>query len=208
MEDYVSNSHLSRDPIDTKSRVVNDEPKKPQKVVQGKIRVRKKSGFKKMLEGFIAEDAVHVRDYIVGDVLVPALKKGISDIICNSVDMFLYGETGHTRRYSTPSSRVSYRSYYDDRREDRRSYASSSRREFDFDEILMSHQDAEEVLARMDEALQTYGVVSVLDYYDFCGVTGSSYTDQKYGWTDLRTAGLAKCRDGWVIKLPKVIPID
>lgn len=213
MEEYVSNSHLSRDPIDVTSRVRDagpekDKPIRPESVVQGKVKVRKKSGLKKMAEKFIAEDAKHVRDYIVDDVLIPALKKGVSDVICNSVDMFLYGETGHTKRYSSPSSRVSYRSYYDDRRDDRRTSRYTERRDFDFDEILMSHDDAQEVLARMDETLETYGTVSVLDYYDFCGISGSQFTDAKYGWTDLRTAGIARCRDGWVIKLPKAIPID
>ena len=73
--------------------------------------------------------------------------------------------------------------------------------------ILSSRGEAESVLARMDELVYTYGLVRVADLYDLVGVTGD-YTDNKYGWTSLRTATIVRVRDGYQIKLPRAVPID
>ena len=60
----------------------------------------------------------------------------------------------------------------------------------------------------MDELIATYGVVRVADFYELVGVTGN-YTDNKYGWTDIRNASVVRARDGgYIIKLPKAFPID
>ena len=58
----------------------------------------------------------------------------------------------------------------------------------------------------MDELIDQYGVVSVGDLYDLVGVTGA-YTDNNYGWTDLRTASVVRTRDGYMIKLPRALAL-
>ena len=138
------------------------------------------------------------------DVLVPAVKKAISDIVVNGIDMILYGEAGHTKKRST-SSYISYNKYSD--RRDEREY-SRARVGYSYDDIILdSRGEAEEVLDRMFELLDTYQFVSVADLYDLVGVTGN-YTDNKYGWTNLRGAEAVRVRDGYVLKLPKAYPID
>ena len=59
----------------------------------------------------------------------------------------------------------------------------------------------------MDELIDTYGNVSVADLYDLVGKS-SEYTDNKYGWTNLRNAEPVRVRDGYMLKLPKPGPID
>ena len=59
----------------------------------------------------------------------------------------------------------------------------------------------------MDELLETYDIVSVADLYDLVGKT-CNYTDNKYGWTNLRNAEPVRVRDGWLLKLPKAGPIN
>jgi len=141
------------------------------------------------------------------DVLVPALKKAISDIVTNGIDMVLYGETGHTSK-SSMASKVSYRSYFD-KPTDRRDYGRSMARPgYDYgDVVLESRGEAEDVLSRMDELISSYGVVSVADLYDLCGITGN-YTDNKYGWTDIRSAQPVRTPDGYMLKLPKALPLN
>ena len=39
------------------------------------------------------------------------------------------------------------------------------------------------------------------------GINGS-YTDNKYGWTHLRSADVQRVRDGYLLKLPKALPFD
>lgn len=58
----------------------------------------KKSEMQKFADVFISEDVNNVKSYIVMDVLVPAIKKAISDIVTNGIDMILYGETGKSKR--------------------------------------------------------------------------------------------------------------
>lgn len=171
------------------------------------MKSRKKSEIQKFADVFIQEDAQKVKSYILMDVLVPAVKKAISDIVTNGIDMILYGETGRTKKSGT-ASKVSYRSYYD-KRDDRRDYGSSrTRTGYDYDDVILDNRgEAEEVLSRMDELIATYGLVSVADFYDLVGITGS-YTDNKYGWTDIRNASVVRVRDGYTIKLPRALPLN
>ena len=59
----------------------------------------------------------------------------------------------------------------------------------------------------MDELIDTYSMVSVADLYDLIGVTGN-YTDNKYGWTNIRNAEVVRVREGYLLKLPKALPIN
>ena len=160
MEEYKSNSHKSKD---------EEKKKEIAKVVTGEVKTKKKNEAQKFADTFISEDIANVKSYILMDVLVPALKKAISDVVTNGIDMILYGEPGRTKK-STTASKVSYRSYYD-RTSDRDDYISSRRRGFEYEDIILETRgEAEEVLMRMDELIDTYGIVSVGDLYDLVGI--------------------------------------
>ena len=199
-EEYKPNSHKFRE---GQTEALTD--KKIQKVVHGKVKTKSKSGMSKITDVFISEDAANVKSYIVMDVLVPAVKKTISDIVRDGIDMILYGES-RGRRNSTSSSYVSYRDY--SRSDDRDRFRDSRTRSgYNHDDIILeSRGEAEEVLTRMDELIDTYGVVSVADLYDLIGKS-CEYTDNKYGWTNIRNAEPIRVRDGYMLKLPKALPI-
>lgn len=201
MDDYKPNSHKSKE-------AANDanERKKLEKVVSGKAKVKKKSEMRKIKDVFISEDASNIKSYVLMDVLVPAIKKAISDIVTNGIDMILYGETGHTKRRTTASS-ISYRDYYNQKSDDRFRDTNRTRSGYSYDDIVLeSRGEAEDVLSRMDELVETYGVVAVADLYDLVGITGE-YTDNKYGWTNIRNAEVIRVRDGYMLKLPRALPI-
>ena len=199
--DYKPNSHRSK--VDQKEQ---PNEKKVQKVVRGKVKTKKKKTSLK--DVFISEDAANVKSYNIMDVLVPAVKKAISDIVRDGIDMILYGEA-RSRKSSSNASYVSYRSYSDrDRREERRYSDSRVRSAYSYDDIILETRgEAEDVLTRMDELIDTYGIVSVADMYDLVGISGN-YTDNKYGWTNLRNAEPVLVRDGYMLKLPKPGPIN
>ena len=204
MDNFVPNSNKFKE--EQKNKLVERKERKPiSKVTKGKVKVKKKSELHKLADTFISEDVAKVKSYVIGDVLIPAIKKAISDIVTNGIDMILYGETGHSKRSS--SSRISYSKYYDDRRDDRRSSTSASRSRYDYDDVIFETRDeAKEVLERMDELIDLYGVASIADFYDLAGITGN-YTDNKYGWTNLASADVIRVRDGYTIKLPRVRPL-
>lgn len=204
MDDYMPNSHKFKE----EQKTTSIEKKKVEKVVTGVAKVKKKSEVSKLKDIFISEDASNVKSYIIMDVLVPAIKKAIADIVTNGIDMILYGETGHSKR-SSSSSKISYRSYYDRRDDDRRYDRDSSRvkQGYEYDDVIIETRgEADAVISRMDEIIDMYGRVSVADLYDLVGITGN-YTDNNYGWTNLASAEPIRVRDGYVIKLPKAMPI-
>lgn len=203
MNNYKPNSHTYKEG----RRKSNEERKKVEKVVKGRVKTKKKNGVSKFTDVFISEDASNVKSYVVMDVLVPAIKKAISDIVTDGIDMILYGETGRTKKRSSSSgSYVSYRSYSDrDRRDDR---YSDSRTRFDYDEIIFETRgDAEAVLDNMEAVIDKYGFVTVLDMFDMAD-RSAPYTSKNYGWTSLRNAEVTRVRDGYQIKLPRPRPID
>lgn len=198
--DIVSNSHRSREQAKVPEKRV-------EKVIKGTVKTKKKSEMSKFKDVFIAEDAKNVKSYIVMDVLIPAAKKAVSDIVTNGIDMILYGETGRTKK-RTASSGISYRDYYS--RKDDRDYRSTTRTRtgYNYDDIVLETRgEAEEVLTRMDEIMELYSLVTVADLHDLVGITGN-YTDQKYGWTNIRNAEAVRVRDGYMLKLPKALPIN
>lgn len=188
---YQSNSKKSKiNTVDDKNKV--------DKIVKGKVKTKKKNS---ILASFINDDLQDIKKYIVEDVLIPTIKKTITDVVKNSIDMFFYGEVSRSNRSN--SSRISYSSYYDRDREPR-----SRRNSLLIDDIVLeSRAEAEEVLDRLDEMIEEFGMASVLNLYDLIGVT-APFTADKYGWTDIRNATAVRVRDGYLLKLPRVMPLD
>lgn len=201
MEDYKSNSDKSRQEQKTEKKV--------DAVISGGAKVRKKGEIQKFADVFIAEDAGNVKSYIMMEVIVPAVKKAISDIITTGIDMILYGESGRSRKNKTVSS-VSYRNYYDQGSERVRAGSMNSRRNTpDYDDILFDTRgSAEAVLDAMNDIISQYGTVSVSDFYDLARVPNDNFTMNRYGWTNIGGATAMRVRDGYILKLPRAIPLN
>lgn len=208
MEEYKPNSHRYKE-MQAQKTETNLEPKRVEKVVAGPVKTKKKSKLSKFTEEFISEDAKNVKSYVFGEVLIPAIKKAISDIVTDGIDIILYGESRRGKGRST-ADRISYRSYYDDR--GTRASRTIDRRDtvggYSYDDVILETMgEAKDVLARMDELIDAYQIVRVADLYDLVGITGR-YTDNNYGWTNIRNATIVRVRDGYMIKMPRAIPID
>lgn len=199
MSEYPNNSNRNRE---------EKKEKKIEKVVtKGKVKTKKQSEFKKIAGNMISEEAKSIKDYAIYDVVIPVIKDTISQLIKGSIDMLFYGEVRNNRNNSyyrgVNASRVSYSDYYDNRRDrdirerrERELTVSYNNLTFDY------REDAEEVLNRMDELVEQYGVVTVADMFELAGVTGNGYTDQNYGWTSTRAASVERTRYGeYIIKI-------
>ena len=60
------------------------ESKNLAKVVTGDVKVKKKSKGRRILDLFIEEDGVNVREYLIFELLIPAIKDTLVDIIQRS----------------------------------------------------------------------------------------------------------------------------
>lgn len=204
---YLPNSNKSKMEA-AEAKEQKPEERRVTKVVNSKPKT-KENKTRKFADLFISEDASNVKSYIFMDVLVPAVKKAISDIVTDGIDMILYGGKGSGRK-SSSSSKVSYRSYYDDknRRSSDDRFSAGLRGRFDYDDIIFNARgEAEAVREQMVELIDRYGFATVADMYDMADLS-APYTANKYGWTNIRSAEVVRVRDGYVLKLPKAMPID
>ncbi len=67
------------------------EEKTVKPVVEGKVKPVKKSAGKRFMESIGVEDGRTVGDYLVWDVIIPAMKDTISEVFKKGIDAFLYG---------------------------------------------------------------------------------------------------------------------
>lgn len=201
MEEFKSNSHKSKE----ERKATNAGKRVDGKVISGSARTKKKSDIRKFADIFIAEDMKSIKDYILWDVLIPYAKDTIEDVI----HVILRGRDSAPSRRKPAASKVSYGRFFD--KNERKEYsANKPRAAFDYDDIVFeSRGDAEVVLSAMDEVIQQFGVVSVGDLYDLAEVTTTNYAVNKYGWTDIHNASVVGSpREGYMLKLPRALPLD
>lgn len=185
----------------TNEKGENNRPVKLNKIVKGEVK-KKSTASKTLTNEFVKEEPSYVRDYILGEVVLPAVKNLVADIINNAVSMFLFGETRGTDkrdrgRYSTSSRRSDY---YDEPRE--RRYRNNMRYD-DFSHIVMeSRSDALSVLNDLRDYIEDYGEVQVARFYELVG-EDSQGVDNSYGWTNLDRAYVDSVRGGYIIEFPK-----
>ena len=199
MENYRSNSHKSRE-------AARQEEKKVEKVISGSASVQKKSELRRFADIFVSEDAGDVKDYLIWDILVPSIRRGLHDMITSVADM-VFGKGRTTGSTTSGASRVNYRAYYEPETRSRPGQ-TVARSGYAFHDIVVdSRGEAETVLQQMDDLIANYGLVSVADLYDLVGINGS-YTDNRYGWTNIASAKVVRVPTGYMLKLPKVMPLD
>lgn len=184
--------------------MANDDKKRVEQVTTQPVQVKKKSRGRKFVEAFVDEDAGNIKDYLIFDLLIPALKDGFVKGITSTVEMIFYGKGGNKSRSNGNPTYVSYSSYSN---KSNNSY-NQRRRVVDYDDIIFnSRVEAEHVLDTLCGIIEQYGQASIADYYDCVGVTGRGYTDNDFGWLDLRGAYVTRRSGGWAISLPRAIDL-
>lgn len=205
---YTPNSHKYKE--QQKNNESATEGKRVTRVVKDPAKT-KKNEVRKLADIFISEDISNVKNYIFMDVLVPAIKKAIYDIVTNGIDMFLYGGSGKNKSNSN-GGKVSYRNYYDQKNNNNSGYrgseSTSNRSGFDYEDIIFNTRgEAEAAKQQMMDVIGKYGMVTVADLYDMASLS-APYTAQKYGWISVGGVDVVRVRDGYVLKLPRAVPID
>lgn len=193
------------------------EDKKVEKVVTGSVSRRRTPLGKRLAQTFVADDASGVGGYILFDVLIPAFKDVIADVVSQGIERVLYGGARSTsRRTGARPSSSGYTSYnrYSSagappwKREEKPQLSRRARGSFDFDEIILATRgEATEVIDKLFELVSKYEEATVADLYELVGITGT-FTDEKWGWRDLRGAGVTRVSGGYLLDLPKPEPLS
>ena len=198
---YKPNSHAYK----AKQQKESDEKKRVEKIVTGQVKIKKRNELSKLTDIIFAEDAKSVGTYIVTDVVIPSVINLLEDIFLKGSRFALRGESGRERRRD--SEYVSYRSYSDPRSSTRDRTPKVNQR-YSFDKVVIDDRgEAEEVLSQMDDLIDRYGIATIADLNEALGISGE-YTDNKYGWSNLRNAEVVRTRDGYMLKMPRAMVID
>ena len=195
--DYPANSNKSKQPP--------EEKKRPEKVATGTVVTRRRPWYDRAIHTVFSGDNDTLTSYIVMEVLVPALRNLLYDTVSQGAERALYGES---RRSS--GSRAGYTNYTaasSVRGAARPALSRQARVTHDFDDIvLQTRPEADEVLDALREMIELYNQASVADLYDLVGIT-TDFTDNAWGWTDLRTATVRPIRGGYLLNLPRTRPL-
>jgi hypothetical protein len=214
MEQYPTNSHKSKEPD---NNPVTEPVKKVEKVVEGTVIRKKKPWNKRFMESFVEGDGKSVGSYIWFDILLPAAKDTVADVFSQGIERMLWGESRSTSRRpgahrGSHNNYVSYNRYGNNsalaRREEPRRSDRRSRSPHRFDDIIIpTRVEAEEVLDRMFDLVAKYDFISVSELCELLGLP-SDYTDEKYGWTDIRRVTIERVTHGYRLNLPRPEPLD
>lgn len=181
------------------------KPDKVDKVVKGDIVKRKQNP--SIVGEFVKEEPSYVKDYILGEVILPAIKNLIDDIICNGTHMLLFGEA-RSRSGSNDRGRYATRGSGTYRRDDDEPRCRPRNRYDDFSDIVMtSRADAVAVLNDMKDYIEDYGAVSVSIFYQLVGEDSQSI-DNNWGWSNLDRAYVDSVRGGYIIEFPRARRLD
>lgn len=197
--------------IEPNSFKYKEEKKRLEQVTTGKVTTRKRSGARRFADLFLAEDIGNVKEYIVFDLLIPAIKDMVVNMINNTTELLAYGRVKNGRNQTKASTYISYNNYAGYSRPAQAPRQEPNRVGNALDDIIFeSRAEAELVLDNLRECIDQYGEVTVRDYLDAVGISGdkyTNYTQNNYGWTDLREAYIVRVREGFMIVMPRVIQI-
>ena len=195
--DYPANSH--------KKRTVN-------KVIKGDVVQRTNSNNGKLKEALGGDDAQSVFSYIFFDVIIPAAKSMLADASSQFIERILFGESrrssGGRQGYTSYNKMYESRQRPNSSRPSRPEISRQGRATHNFGEVILSSRgEAEHVLDSLIALIDEYGMATVSDLYDLVGITGN-FTDDKWGWYDLRGSAVSRIREGFLINLPQTQPIE
>ena len=215
--EFPSNTNEPKGSQLPRSEIGKGEPKKTvKKVTTGTVKTRKKPLGRRFMDTFTGDDSKSVLQYVFFDIMIPSAKDMIADAVSQGIERKLFGEVRSTSRRGrsaghTAYSRISSGSRDIFRRDDPRGPSRSERRSRNMNDwreiILETRPEAVEVIDQMYELLSKYEVVTVADLYDLLGESGN-FTDDRYGWTDIRGADVVRIRDGYLLDLPTPVQLD
>lgn len=181
--------------------------------------VQKKKGLgKKISEAFTGDDMQSVGSFVLFDVIVPQVRDMVVNALTSGIERRFYGSALRPRSggISSGGPKISYQNMYAKgpspdkiQRSASAPMSNRARSMHDFSELIIENRgDAEEVIERLLDLIERYGVATVKDFYDLMEVT-SAYTDAKWGWNDLRSAAVERNRGGgYIISLPPTREIE
>lgn len=209
MSNIPNNSHKQREEKPPSAAAPKE---KAQKIVEGKVVVKKTPFFKRVARSMVADDASSVGEFMVTDVVVPAMKNLLFEMVTQGARRTLWGASmrgaGPARSGIISAATGSVlKTNYHDVPTGRPSMPSPTRNSHDFSTLVVeSREDAESIIVALMDDIARYQQATVEDFYGYLGVT-SDWADGKWGWKDLSTADIRQTQGGWRFDLPPTVQL-
>lgn len=178
------------------------EREKQSKITTGKVTVKKRTFRERFFSNLINEDAGSLGDYIIDQLLIPTIKSTIVNIITGSAEK-IFGESSRPAARSKPTGTyVNYNSY------SQKSSQPPMKSKYSFDDLIFEYRsDADDVKDQLMAIIEgPYRQASVADLYDLVGKP-TDFTDNNYGWQELKNISVVYKDGGYKINLPKPMPL-
>lgn len=183
--------------------------------IQGEVIIRKKTIGRRLKEIFFGGDFKNAARYVAAEVALPAVRNMVVDTVSKGVERVIFGPD---RSSSVRSGRTSYggrtqysqpivRSYSSVMLPHQPPYLSRNARQQADDIILSSREDCEATLEYLGNCIDKDGVALLSDLLNFLGRPWK-FTDQKWGWSFIGNAEVVQIREGWLLDLPPMEPIQ
>lgn len=189
-----------------------DRPPISQVIESGTTKERKKSLGRRFREQFAGDDAKTVGQVLLFDVVVPATKNLLFDLVREGAQRLLFGGSRPASSSvigTVLGSRTSYSSFSKPQTVQTPTAASTGmtpeqRAMHDFSGVIFpTREQATLVIDTLSDYISNYGTVSVNDFYAAIGES-PTFTSVKYGWTSLAQAQIRHIgRDGYLLEMPK-----
>ena len=189
------------------------EEKKLEKVIAGEVVVNPPSVGKRFAHIFLGGDSRSASEYVVSQVLLPALRDMALKSVYGGLERLIYGDSSRPaprQTTTTYSPRVQYNNPVARQGAGGTTYSPKApwaittpgRKTFD-DMTFGMKEDAESVVEAMMNIVNQYEVVSVADLNELIGLPIAT-TDHKWGWTNLTSMTINQTKDGWTVTFPAV----
>lgn len=186
-----------------------DEKKKVVKAGQ----LKEKTFKQKVRDAFISDEVHDVKSYVVFDVIIPAIKETVRNLIVNTVDMSLFGKVRASKNVEQRggSTYIAYERMYQGggQASKPKQQMGAPLRVTELDRVVFNDKaDAIEVLSYLFDNIEQYHVASVADFLGAADLPISPI-HHKWGWYDLSGSSVDENPDGsgYYIRLPRPVSI-
>ena len=210
MEQYPSNTLKERN----KPQGQQQKPKPELKcVVSGKSKPVPKSIWSKVFVGIKPTSGQTMKEFIFDEIVTPLIQRAVVEGVTGAINFLVKGDA-YADRKDAPKfgkSYINYNGIPSGKPNSGSNYVYSGKNAgMDIENVWFeSRADAPRVLDEMTGAIAQYAILTVNGFYDIIGRTSIiDPSNERFGWSDLRNAYVTASRGGWVLHLPRPLPID
>ena len=183
----------------------------PEAVVEGRVIVRKPNVFARLRRLFVLDDPSTIGAWLVGEVVLPAVRDLVFDSITGAASRSLYGGDSRFRPSTTKpavggAGKVSYNSISSGRPAQPRGANEPPE-----DIVIENRGDAQMILDTLREYASLYGHATRADFYALSGATPpNAFIENAWGWTaeDLYRTAIRHVQGGYILTLPRPVSMS